>query len=71
MKIVITEDVYQNIANFKKNWEGSGMEVREVIVRVNTPDGNTTEVVADMKDFLKALGLGEAEKKLVKANVGK
>lgn len=59
IKIVISEDVYAKLDEFKKAWKGT--EVVDVSVRVQMPGGKAKEVSLTMSEFLEALGLEEAD----------
>lgn len=65
MKIVITPNVYQKIAEFKNNWKYDDVpDAKEVLIRVDIGNGTAKELELTLAEFLDALGLGEAEKQL-------
>lgn len=58
IKIVITKDVYAKLADFKDKWKGE--KVSDVIVRVETGNGQAHEQEFSMTEFLEALGFEDA-----------
>lgn len=63
LKVIITRDVHERIAEFKDRW--SEYETKEVVVRVETGEGQAYEFGSDLQEFLSRLGLEEAGRKLL------
>ena len=61
-KIVITKNVYDKIAEFKKNW--GNIPIVDVSVRVELGGGKVKEVFMSMSEFLEAMDLEKADKEI-------
>lgn len=59
IKLVITEDVYAQLDQFKKDW--AGHDPVDVKIRVETGNGQAKELELSMSEFLEAMGLEEAD----------
>lgn len=59
MKIVITSDVYAKLDNFKKGWKDE--KPVDVLIRVETGNGQAHEQEFSMSEFLEALGFEDAD----------
>lgn len=62
MKIVITKEVYEKIEKFKE--DNKGDDVKEVWVVVQTGENTYQEIGGTMSEFLRMIGLHEADKAL-------
>lgn len=60
MKIVITADVYAKLADFKAKWKSEGEKAADVLIRVETGNGQAHEQEFSMSEFLDAIGFEEA-----------